>query len=77
MYSFFSFPVYRTSKMSYNSTHTQAHMTERKIKRGDIIPVKPEWLDPGEDGSMKYVVLEIRPQTSAKLPPVLRASGTK
>ena len=52
-------------------------MTERKIKHGDIITVKPAWLDPGEDGSMKYVVLEIRPQTSAKLPPVLRTSGTK
>ena len=40
--------------MSYN-TH---NMTDRKIKRGDIITVKPEWLDPGEDGSMKYVVLD-------------------
>ncbi|MBE6410673.1 MAG: hypothetical protein E7034_08790 [Akkermansiaceae bacterium] len=35
-------------------------MTERKIKRGDIVTIKPEWLDPGEDGSMKYVVLEER-----------------
>lgn len=33
-------------------------MTERKIKRGDIVTIKPEWLDLGEDGSMKYVVLE-------------------
>lgn len=33
-------------------------MTERQIKRGDIVTVKPEWLDPGEDGSTKYVVLE-------------------
>lgn len=44
--------------MSYNNTHTQANMTERQIKRGDIVTVKPEWLDPGEDGSTKYVVLE-------------------
>lgn len=44
--------------MSYNNTHTQANMTERQIKRGDIVTVKPEWLDPDEDGSTKYVVLE-------------------
>lgn len=44
--------------MSYNTTHTQAHMTEHKIKRGDFVTIKPEWLDPGEDDSMKYVVLE-------------------
>ena len=31
---------------------------EREIKRGDIVTVKPEWLDPSEDASMKYVVLE-------------------
>lgn len=42
--------------MSYN----QRSMTERQIKRGDIVTIKPEWLDPGEDGSMKYVVLEER-----------------
>ena len=33
-------------------------MTDRKIKRGDIVTVKPEWLDPGEDVSTKYVVLD-------------------
>lgn len=33
-------------------------MTERQIKRGDIVTIKPEWLAPGEDGSTKYVVLE-------------------
>lgn len=31
---------------------------DRELKRGDIVRVKPEWLDDGEDGSMKYVVLE-------------------
>lgn len=46
--------------MSYNTTQAQALMTERKIKSGDIVTIKPEWLDPGEDGSMKYVVLEER-----------------
>lgn len=30
----------------------------RELKRGDIVMVRKEWLDPGEDGSMKYVVLE-------------------
>lgn len=32
--------------------------TDRKLKRGDIVMVRKEWLDAGEDGSMKYVVLE-------------------
>ena len=33
-------------------------MTARELKRGDIVRVKPEWLDPNEDGSTCYVVLE-------------------
>ena len=33
-------------------------MTDRKIKCGDIVTVKPEWLTPCEDVSTKYVVLE-------------------
>lgn len=35
-------------------------MTEREIKRGDIVRIREEWLDPGEDGSITYVVLEDR-----------------
>ena len=35
-------------------------MTEREIKRGDIVRIREEWLDPGEDGSITYVVLEER-----------------
>lgn len=33
-------------------------MTARKLKKGDIVRVKTEWLDPGEEGSTCYVVLE-------------------
>lgn len=33
-------------------------MTERQIKRGDIVTVKQDWLVQGEDGSTTYVVLE-------------------
>ncbi len=35
-------------------------MMEREIKRGDIVRIREEWLDPGEDGSLSYVVLEDR-----------------
>lgn len=35
-------------------------MMEREIKRGDIVRIREEWLDPGEDGSITYVVLEDR-----------------
>ncbi|MBQ8479433.1 MAG: hypothetical protein IJ503_03485 [Akkermansia sp.] len=35
-------------------------MTEREIKRGDIVRIREEWLDPGEDGSITYVVLKER-----------------
>lgn len=41
--------------MKENSIMT---MTAREIKVGDIVRVKPEWLDPNEDGSTCYVVLE-------------------
>lgn len=33
-------------------------MNERVIKRGDLVRVKDEYLNPGEDGSTTYVVLE-------------------
>lgn len=33
-------------------------MTVRKIKTGDIVRVKSEWLAPNEDGSTCYVVLD-------------------
>lgn len=35
-------------------------MMEREIKRGDIVRIREEWLAPGEDGSITYVVLEDR-----------------
>ena len=31
-----------------------------KFKVGDIIKAKPEWLDPGETGEERYLVLEDR-----------------
>ena len=31
-----------------------------KFKVGDIIKAKPEWLDPGETGGERYLVLEDR-----------------
>ncbi|MBQ4636085.1 MAG: hypothetical protein IJB64_06595 [Akkermansia sp.] len=30
----------------------------REFKRGDIVSVKKEWLNPGESADMYYVVLE-------------------
>lgn len=30
-----------------------------EYKQDDIVKVRKEWLDPGEDGSMQYVVLEV------------------
>lgn len=33
-------------------------MTERQIKRGDIVKIKKEWLAPNEDETITYVVLE-------------------
>lgn len=30
-----------------------------EYKQGDIVKVRKEWLDAGEDGSMQYVVLEV------------------
>lgn len=33
---------------------------EREYKRGDIVAVRDEWLEPDEDPNMKYVVLEPR-----------------
>jgi len=35
-------------------------MTKREIKRGDIVKIRKEWLNPGEDESITYVVLEER-----------------
>lgn len=35
-------------------------MKEREIQRGDIVRIREEWLDPGEDASITYVVLEDR-----------------
>ena len=39
---------------------SETGMKEREIKRGDIVRIREEWLDPGEDGSITYVVLEDR-----------------
>ena len=36
--------------------HTR--MTERQIKRGDIVKIRKEWLAPNEDETIAYVVLE-------------------
>ena len=33
-------------------------VTMREIKRGDIVRVKEEWLTPGENADLCYVVLE-------------------
>lgn len=38
----------------------ETDMMEREIKRGDIVRIREEWLEPGEDGSLSYVVLEDR-----------------
>lgn len=38
----------------------ETDMMEREIKRGDIVRIREEWLDPGEDDSITYVVLEDR-----------------
>lgn len=42
------------------STQVQSNenLSERTLKRGDIVMVRKEWLEPGEDPSMKYLVLE-------------------
>lgn len=32
---------------------------KREIKRGDIVGIKPAWLNAEENESMKYVVLEV------------------
>ena len=50
--------VYLRTKLSYNKKAFRLGMSNRKIKRGDIVTVKPDWLDLGEDGSTQYVVLE-------------------
>lgn len=39
---------------------SETDMMEREIKRGDIVRIREEWLDPGGDGSLSYVVLEDR-----------------
>ena len=39
---------------------SETGMKERETKRGDIVRIREEWLDPGEDGSITYVVLEDR-----------------
>lgn len=39
---------------------SETGMKEREIKRGEIVRIREEWLDPGEDGSITYVVLEDR-----------------
>lgn len=36
----------------------KTEMKERNITAGDIVTVKSDWLNPGEDGATKYVVLE-------------------
>lgn len=33
-------------------------MSNTSIERGDIVRIKPEWLNPGESGEMQYVVLK-------------------
>lgn len=39
---------------------SETDMMEREIKRGDIVRIREEWLEPGEDGFITYVVLEDR-----------------
>ena len=39
---------------------SETGMMEREIKQGDIVRIRKEWLNPGEDGSLSYVVLEDR-----------------
>lgn len=53
--SFLIFYVYLDIKVTYNDGMEM----KRELTRGDIVSIKPEWLDPSEDASMKYVVLEI------------------
>lgn len=33
-------------------------MSSTSIERGDIVRIKPEWLEVGENGELKYVVLQ-------------------
>lgn len=33
-------------------------MSSTSIERGDIVRIKPEWLDAGENAELKYVVLQ-------------------
>ena len=54
-------------------------MSSTSIERGDIVRIKPEWLEVGEPGEQKYVVVQdtgnnrvlIRPlDTGLPLPPI-------
>ncbi|MDO4757522.1 MAG: hypothetical protein Q4A54_14340 [Parabacteroides sp.] len=36
------------------------NLYKRELKRGDIVTIKEEWLEPDENPSQKYVVLEPR-----------------
>ncbi len=42
------------------TTRSETIMAKREIKRGDIVKIRKEWLNPGEDESITYVVLEER-----------------
>lgn len=52
------------TELNIMSEETKATETESEscvageLKRGDIVRVKKEWLDPGEDATTEYVVLE-------------------
>lgn len=50
--------IYYRLYILYNRSKQKTEMKERNITAGDIVTVKPEWLNPGEDGATKYVVLE-------------------
>ena len=34
-------------------------MSSTSIEIGDIVRIKPEWLNPGESGEMQYVVVKV------------------
>lgn len=42
------------------TSRSETIMAKREIKRGDIVKIRKEWLNPGEDESITYVVLEER-----------------
>lgn len=59
MYTFHGeFCDLRFSEILIQSQEIIETMVTRKLNISDIVRVKAEWLDSGEDGTMCYVVLE-------------------